>query len=561
MGAEEGTSSGPGMDGRGKCFKGEVINGFGDNNRDGLRTYKRRKQTASSSESKDVGNGSVSGEPASKLADQEETMRRPQDYPTSGGAGLTGSNDVSQGHWRNYILEQMHRSLSDDEGGIQRCIQDVLRMSLKVSDACDEDMCKPARKVWLSNGTPHLAKHNDVRSKGASDEPNLHTITDTCRLAFHGIISSPKFTSLCKLLFENFHESRADNLFSLSLVNQRMKDGDYEQSPELFFQDIQKFWEKLEGIGSELIFLAKSLADVSKSYKKKLPKHESDSSGKADQAAVCTCKQCRREADGRNCLVCDSCEDMYHVSCIEPAVEEIPPKSWYCSNCSANGMGYHENCVVCERLSAPGTLDDDEVDTPVCQTNEEALFEGLSEESNGDRHQLLEETGTETSSHCKICGSGIGSGGKAKKICEHPFCHNTYHVRCLTTKQLNSHGPRWYCPSCLCRHCLTDKDDEKIVLCDSCDSAYHIYCMEPPRTSIPKGKWFCRQCMVKLQKVRRARNAYEKHTNDGKIAFEETINKRSKRKIEDVFDGKEGMELLVNAILTEDNLGCKQSQG
>ncbi|CAN1239821.1 PHD finger protein EHD3 [Linum grandiflorum] len=505
MGAEEGTSSGPGMDGRGKCFKGEVINGFGDNNRDGLRTYKRRKQTASSSESKDVGNGSVSGEPASKLADQE-TMRRPQDYPTSGGAGLTGSNDVSQGHWRNYILEQMHRSLSDDEGGIQRCIQDVLRMSLK----------------------------------GASDEPNLHTITDTCRLAFHGIISSPKFTSLCKLLFENFHESRADNLFSLSLVNQRMKDGDYEQSPELFFQDIQKFWEKLEGIGSELIFLAKSLADVSKSYKKKVS---------TDQAAVCTCKQCRREADGRNCLVCDSCEDMYHVSCIEPAVEEIPPKSWYCSNCSANGMGYHENCVVCERLSAPGT------------TNEEALFEGLSEESNGDRHQLLEETGTETSSHCKICGSGIGSGGKAKKICEHPFCHNTYHVRCLTTKQLNSHGPRWYCPSCLCRHCLTDKDDEKIVLCDSCDSAYHIYCMEPPRTSIPKGKWFCRQCMVKLQKVRRARNAYEKHTNDGKIAFEETINKRSKRKIEDVFDGKEGMELLVNAILTEDNLGCKQSQG
>ncbi|CAN1130418.1 PHD finger protein EHD3 [Linum perenne] len=608
MGGKEGTSNGPSMDGRGKCLKSELINGFVNNNRDGflvssdgLRTYKRRKQTASSSESKDLENGG-SGEPAGKLADQEEipsysslhaktlnsinsfrmlglmnlkvgsvpssmTMHRPHDHPASGEAGLTDSNEVSQGHWKNYILEQMHRSLSDDEGGIQRCIQDVLRMSLKVSDACDKDMCKPLKKVWLSNGTPNLAKQNDVRSNGVSDEPNRHTVTDMCRLAFHGIISSEEFTSLCKLLFENFHESRADSLFSPSLINQRMKEGAYEHSPLLFFDDIQQFWKKLEGIGSELIFLAKSLSKVSRTcYEDQLPKQESDSFGNADkaaaEAAVCTCRHCGSKADGRDCLVCDSCEDMYHISCIEPAVEEIPPKNWYCSSCSANGMGSRENCVVCERVSASSILDN-EADAAVCQTDEETLssdFEGPSEESNEDPHQLSEDQGTQTSHACKICGTEVESGGNVK-ICEHRYCPNMYyHTRCLTAKQRNSHGPRWYCPSCLCRGCLTDKDDDKIVLCDACDSAYHIYCMKPPRTSIPRGRWFCRQCMVKLQKVRRSKRSYEKHTDDRKMAFEE-MNKRSKRKIEDVFDGREGIELLVDALFIEDNLAGKQSQG
>ncbi|KAJ0113633.1 hypothetical protein Patl1_02570 [Pistacia atlantica] len=64
---------------------------------------------------------------------------------------------------------------------------------------------------------------------------------------------------------------------------------------------------------------------------------------------VCTCRRCKEKADGKDCLVCDS---MYHVSCVEPAVKEIPPKSWYCVSCAAKGIGLpHENCLVCERLN------------------------------------------------------------------------------------------------------------------------------------------------------------------------------------------------------------------
>ncbi|KAJ0088936.1 hypothetical protein Patl1_32228 [Pistacia atlantica] len=64
---------------------------------------------------------------------------------------------------------------------------------------------------------------------------------------------------------------------------------------------------------------------------------------------VCTCRRCEEKADGKDCLVCDSCEEMYRFSCIEPTVKEIPPKIWYCGSCAAKGIGLpHENCVVCE---------------------------------------------------------------------------------------------------------------------------------------------------------------------------------------------------------------------
>ncbi|CAN0928446.1 PHD finger protein EHD3 [Linum grandiflorum] len=488
--------------GRGKCWKSEVVNGFVSDDcdgrlssREGLHTYKRRKRTGSSSERKDLGSGS--GEAA-----QEETMKKPPDHPAG---GSSGSNNGSQGQWRNYILEQMYRSLSDDKGGIK----DVLGTSLKVSDACDKAECKSAKKM---------------RPCGASDGPNHRTVTDTCRLVIHGMISSEFFTSLCRLLYENFDESRTDNLFSLSDINRRMVDGDYEHQPSFFSRDIQQFWKKFEGIGTELIFLARSLSDEStKSFEKQLATEDQT------EADLCKCRHCGKKADDKDYLVCDSCEEMYHISCIDPPVEEIPPKTWYCSGCLADGTCTHENCVVCERL-------DNQAHSAVYQSSEETLSD--IRESPCQMSEDTDETG---SALCKPCGSEIETGGKVK-ICEHSECPNKYyHMRCLTTKQLISHGPHWYCPSCLCQSCLADKDDHDVVLCDGCDNGYHIYCMEPPRSCVPTGKWFCRHCVLRLGKVRRAREAYEKRVNDG----------------------REGITLLLNASLMEDKFAGigKQKQG
>ncbi|CAO1944184.1 unnamed protein product, partial [Urochloa humidicola] len=98
---------------------------------------------------------------------------------------------------------------------------------------------------------------------------------------------------------------------------------------------------------------------------------------------------------------------------------------------------------------------------------------------------------------CKVCKEPEEEG-KRFLVCSHSLCmYKYYHIRCLSPDQIASEKqdePRWYCPSCLCRGCYCDMDDNEIVMCDRCDEAYHIYCMKPPRTSVPKGDWYCESC-------------------------------------------------------------------
>ena len=253
---------------------------------------------------------------------------------------------------------------------------------------------------------------------------------------------------------------------------------------------------------------------------------------------------------------------MYHVSCIEPAVQEIPSKSWYCGSCSPSGIqSPHENCVVCERLNAPKSTVKGVDNKSSCAEETHNEFGENSNFATDEGFQLSKSS--RSLGHCKICGSEIQDGEKSK-MCSHKYCPSKYyHVTCLAKKQLKSYGPGWYCPSCLCRSCLTDKDDDQIVLCDGCDHAYHIYCTKPELTSIPTGKWFCRSCDAKLVQIQRAKKAYEKYENkqkkkdiEGVRAFG-NMGKAWNRKGCMEQDKAGGMEMLLTAVNTlnyEENL-------
>ncbi|XP_030933927.1 PHD finger protein EHD3-like isoform X1 [Quercus lobata] len=613
MGDEEGTSNGGGTEGTEgfHYLKSEAMNngisiGIGNDGgecssggSEGLRTYKRRRHGRSSADSKDRDDERVCVEAASHLAAQTVKERcgmvKGSNSSEQVCPPMNGSDDCSQRHCRNVVLEQIYQSLSDDEGGIQRCIREALvtnreidcMMTVKESDLCNEDRCKYSQTGWISDGSQKAANgHPGIISSGYINETDHYTITGKCQQAFLNVLISDKFSTLCKLIFENFQGIKAD-LFDLSTINTRMKEGAYERSPMLFSSDIQQVWRKLQGVGTEIVSLAKSLSDMSRtSYHEQVGglvhstyedgKHEffpreSDSHTKPEQTEdcgvykVCTCRRCGGKADGRNCLVCDSCEEMYHMSCIEPAVIEIPHRSWYCAGCTARGFGSpHEDCVVCERLNAPKTPSNGD-DDGISPTNEETPIE-LEENSNCsiDDGLQLSKSG-KNFDPCKICGSKIVDGEKLK-TCSHSECPNKYyHSRCLTNKQLKSYGPCWYCPSCLCRVCLMDQDDEKIVLCDGCDHAYHIYCMKPPRTMIPKGKWFCRKCDIGIQAIRKAKRAYEtlekkqKERRDGSLRAFENLGKKWNCKRE---EGSEKMDMLLTAAHTlnyEEKLAAVQT--
>ncbi|KAE8735106.1 AMP-dependent synthetase and ligase family protein [Hibiscus syriacus] len=563
MGLEEGTSNGEETKcgEEIKCFRSEPVgngceyecmNDSGDGSSgasESFRTYKRRKQLSLSSKIR-VQDGGIASTDQVTLPETDHC------------ASLNDKNYRLQRKWRNVVLEHMHQLVSGDEGGIRHCIQDALLFHR-------ENGCNVTFK--------DSEELEAIISNRSFKESKPHITTEMCQRVFFEVIISEKFTSLCKLLFENFQGMKFDSLFHLSLMNSRMKDGAYEKSPILFSSDIQQVWRKLQEIGTEIASLAKSLSNISStSYREKIGcsgvaveeekceffTQEPEPLVKLEQTEtcgvykVCTCGHCGEKADGKDSLVCGSCEVMYHVACVKPAVKEFPPKSWYCACCTAKGIGSpHENCVVCDRLNAPGNLYNDVADenpNANCKTFTEP---GENSNCSIDQGQLKQES--KNQHDCKICGSAVQQSEELRS-CEHLYCpQKYYHVRCLTTKQLKSYCSLWYCPSCLCRTCLIDKDDDKIVLCDGCDAAYHIYCMKPPKTSVPKGKWFCRKCDAGVQQIRKAKRVYQNRENKlkregigGKLAYDNQETSRNRKNEEESDKSRGGVDMLLTAAST-----------
>ncbi|KVH92767.1 Zinc finger, FYVE/PHD-type, partial [Cynara cardunculus var. scolymus] len=55
----------------------------------------------------------------------------------------------------------------------------------------------------------------------------------------------------------------------------------------------------------------------------------------------------------------------------------------------------------------------------------------------------------------------------------------------------------------ICKVCGLNKDDEKVLLCDTegCNAEYHTYCLSPPLSEIPEGEWYCPTCTPRKQLV------------------------------------------------------------
>lgn len=259
------------------------------------------------------------------------------------------------------------------------------------------------------------------------------------------------------------------------------------------------------------------------------------------------CQGCGQKADIKNCLVCDSCEDIYHLSCTELVGTPIPPRNWYCDSCVSNGIGSpHDGCTVCEKLKSAASIP--LVNSVPTNYQSHDVPDGL------DEHQHNNVTnGSQNSYICFVCKSDVKIDDNFRS-CGHCLCaHKYYHYKCLTNKELGLYGPYWYCPSCLCRRCLEDKDDDQIVLCDGCDQAYHIYCASPQLESIPEGKWFCGKCDRAVKKIRTMRMMYENMQKKVKIEDESEKDEHeaeAQAEAEAPVDELEGLDMLVTAAKT-----------
>ncbi|XP_074573313.1 PHD finger protein EHD3-like [Curcuma longa] len=446
--------------------------------------------------------------------------------------------------WKSAIECQLKLSYVTTGQGIWNALHDALSLGhsqlpqkLMTNDVIMDN--KQLKDIQLGNSKVKLQCQKIDYLKSAEEQIVMEstashhkedTNTRKCEKAFLEILISPKFALLCDFLLGIFDENMTKSFLDFSLIDSKFKSGDYEQSPELFNQDVEQIWNKLQKIGEEMTTLASNLSchkeetgQVSVLGKNSVVTHavkqltvgpvcstKPDHMESSNRNCASSCKKCETEANGDNSLPCDGCKAMYHFSCIDYSIKEIPTRSWFCAACrskdknsadpvcTGNKKGsLHQNCVVCDRLEVPEITEDLDENGSRIKT---VTYSGETSVSSMESADPDEPSKNIVVPLCKICGA-CEDEDRRFLVCGHIHCpYKFFHIRCLRASQIASAQQQnrscWYCPSCLCRACLCDRDDDRIVLCDGCDEAYHTYCMKPPRAIVPKGQWYCVPCNV-----------------------------------------------------------------
>lgn len=183
------------------------------------------------------------------------------------------SHECSVKDWRKVVLEQMYQSLSETEGGLQDCIRDALvfnherscTSSIKVHVCLELNLFSFLHSsfyriscftlviiIWnnlqesrfgerMHSGAYNAFKdHVDATSNGSTNESTSRLESDVWKQALFSVLISTKFAELCELLCGNFHGMNVSSLFNLGLINSRINEGAYKNSPMLFHSDIQQ---------------------------------------------------------------------------------------------------------------------------------------------------------------------------------------------------------------------------------------------------------------------------------------------------------------------------------
>lgn len=82
--------------------------------------------------------------------------------------------------------------------------------------------------------------HVAATSNGSTNESSSCLESDMWKQALFNVLISTKFAELCDLLCGNFHGMNVSSLFNLGLINSRINEGVYKNSPMLFHSDIQQ---------------------------------------------------------------------------------------------------------------------------------------------------------------------------------------------------------------------------------------------------------------------------------------------------------------------------------
>nr|CAH7747231.1 unnamed protein product [Callosobruchus chinensis] len=74
----------------------------------------------------------------------------------------------------------------------------------------------------------------------------------------------------------------------------------------------------------------------------------------------CSCCICGHKEDWQSTILCDECDDGYHLTCLKPPLESVPQEEWYCPECKNDNS---------EIVRAGERLKETEKEKKVCKEN------------------------------------------------------------------------------------------------------------------------------------------------------------------------------------------------
>ena len=56
-----------------------------------------------------------------------------------------------------------------------------------------------------------------------------------------------------------------------------------------------------------------------------------------------SCKGCKIDKDEELLVICDKCNDAYHIYCMKNILAEVPSEEWFCHNCEEAKIDNEKN--------------------------------------------------------------------------------------------------------------------------------------------------------------------------------------------------------------------------